>query len=307
LKRIYYIVLFFIINSFCFAQQSTDTTYFEPTFKPEINYTVKTNYGSLHTGYLKSESEEYVVLENRITHKTVELRKKDIVNIQINRRRDISNEILGENLHAKNYLFLSTAFLFEEGNASTNSHWLLLENIDYAFNEHWALNLNTLAFYPFTLGVKCAYLLSDDNYLGGSVFGVGDVTSGGSSTPIFGYGVQAKFTKGGTNKNVTVAGGLIGLNANLFYTTTNKTFVNMPFVSAAYCNRFSKNVALNLEAWYLPEEAIGLGGLGFKFVGNEYTCWTVGCYTLLNKYENSLKLNTKVIPIPYFGVSRNFN
>ena len=211
------------------------------------------------------------------------------------------------NVHAKNYMFLSSAFLFEEGKAIANSHWLLLENINYAFTENWAITLNTLAFYPITLGVNCAFQLSDDNYVGGSVFAIGDITSGGNSTPLFGYGLHGKFTHGGSNKNITLSGGIIGLNADLFYSSRNNVFVNTAFVSAAYCTRFKKNVVLNIEGWYLPELQSGLGGFGFKFIGNEYTCWTVGCYALLNNSDNTLRVNLKAVPVPYFGVSRVFN
>ena len=306
LQRFIYIAIVLFTSLAGLAQTPADSTAFKPQFKHGINYTVKTRGGEMFTGFVKDETKDFVVFENRMTRETVELRKTEIIRISQPQGRDLTNEIMGENLHAKNYLFLSTAFLHEEGKASTNSHWLLLETIDYAFSDNWAISLNTLAFYPITLGVKFCYQLNDDNYIGANVFGVGDITSGSGSL-LFGYGAQGKFTKGSSNKNFTLSGGVLGLSSQLFYTSAKNPFVNIAFISGAYCNRFSKRVALNLEGWYLPDLNAGLGGIGFKFIGDEITCWTIGCYTLMNNYDNSLRLNLKTVPIPYFGVSKRFN
>ena len=307
MKKSVYIFLLFLFSTAAHAQSPGDSATFEPQYKRGINYTLKTRNGEIFSGFVKNETKDYVTLENRITHETIELKKSEIIRINHAKDYDSSVELLGENPHAKSYMFLSSAFEFEENKASTNSHWLLLENIDYAFTDNWAISLNTLAFYPVTIGIKCAYQISDNNYLGANIFGIGDITSGSSSSLLFGYGAQAKFTKGSSNKNITLSGGVLGLNAELFYVSPGSPFVNLVFLSGAYCKRFSKNVAFNLEGWYLPEVKTGLGGIGFKFIGDETTCWTVGCYALTNNYDNSLKLNLKTLPIPYFGVSRKFN
>jgi len=306
-RKIVYIFFVLFISQVCRSQTTADSAYYVSQYKHGINYTLKTRSGEIYTGYVKEETKEFVTLENRITHETVELRKTEIIRISQTKSRELANEIMGENLHAKNYMFLSSSFLFDDNRASTNSHWLLLENIDYAFSENWAISLNTLAFYPITLGAKCSYQLNEDTYVGANVFAIGDITYTGNSNLLFGYGAQGKITKGSSNKNLTLSGGVIGLSADLFYTTSTNPYINLVFVSAAYCNRFSKKVALNLEGWYLPDANAGLGGIGFKFIGDDVTCWTVGCYTLLNNYDNSLRLNLKTIPIPYFGVSKRFN
>ena len=307
MQKVVYIVFTFLISYSCYAQESADSAYFQPRYKRNVNYTVRTRHGDIYSGYVKEETKEFVVFQNRITHETVELRKTEIIRITEAKGRDLTSEVLGENLHAKNYMLLSSAFIFEKGKVSTNSHWLLLENIDYAITDNWAISLNTLAFYPITLGVKCAYQLNDDNYVGANIFGIANITSGNSSSLLFGYGAQGKFTKGNSNKNFTISGGILGLNSDLFYTTSTGPFVNLGFISAAYCNRFSKKVALNLEGWYLPATSAGLAGFGFKFVDDEVTCWTLGCFALLNSYDNTVKLNLKTLPIPYFGVSKKFN
>lgn len=306
MQKTIYIFFLFLVSAACYGQVPADSSAFVPQYKHGIHYTIKMRQGDVYSGFVKEETKDFVVLENRMTRETVELRKSEIIRINKPGGRGEASDILGENYHAKNYLFLGSALLFEEGKATTNSHWLLLENIDYAFTDNWAITLNTLAFYPVTLGAKCVYEVSNGNYLGANIFGIGDITSGSGSL-LFGYGAQGKFTRGTSNKNLTVSAGVIGLNSDLFYTSTTNPFVNLAFVSGAYCSRFSKKVALNLEGWYIPEANIGLGGIGFKFVDDEITCWTVGCYALLNSYDNSLRLNLKTLPIPYFGVSKKFN
>lgn len=268
---------------------------------------METTSGSIYKGFVTKETKDFVTLENRITNETVELRKNSILRVSSSKSRDLSNDLMGENYHARNYMLSRTAFPFEANKTSSTSHWLLLENINYAFNENMAISVTTLIFYPVSVGFKCSFPMNDNNYIGGSLFGVGDILSGAGGSLLFGYGAQGHFTKGNSNKNITLSGGVLGLNNDFFYTSQGASFVNLSFFSAAYCNRFTKKVALNLEAWYLPEVRAGLGGFAFKFVGDEITCWTVGCYAFMNTYDNSLRLNLKALPLPYFGISKRFN
>lgn len=286
---------------------SVNTEVFKPRYRHGIHYTFKMRNGEIYSGYVKEETKDFVTIENRMTHETVELRKSEIVIRNQRKATDETTDFIGENPHARNYMLMNSALLFEESKASTNSHWLLLENLEYSFTKNWAANINTLAFYPFTIGIKCAFKVGENNYVGGNAFAIGDIFSGSSSSLLFGYGAQARVTRGTSNKNFTFAGGIFGMKSELFNISTTSAYVNMPFVSAAYCNRLSKNIALNFEGWYLPDLSSGLAGAGIKFVGDPSYCWTLGCYALMNGYNNTVRLNLKTLPIPYFGVSRKFN
>jgi hypothetical protein len=304
------IVLFFILvgSEHFYAQLAEDSVYWGKKYKPDVKYNLKTRDGKNLSGYIVNETQDSLTFENGITKRRFKFKKSDIQYSSY--VREVKGEPVtpwGENVHARNYLFSGSAFLMEKGKLSTNSHWLLLENIDYAFTENWGISLNTLAFYPFTLGVKCVYQVGEREYIGANAFVIGDVTSGNGSSLLWGYGALAKFTRGNTNTNFTLSGGVLGLNSSIFTTIPSSPFVNVGFVSAAYCNRFSENVALTLEGWYLPETALGIAGLGFKFIGNDFTCWSLGCYTLLKSYDNTLKINLRTLPIPYIGVSRKFD
>lgn len=311
-----FILLLMFAGSVLYAQAPADSTvtmpdstdtFFKPKYRHGVHYTFKMRNGDVYSGFVKEETKDFVKIENRITHETVELRKSEIVVRNQPRTRDVVSDEIGGNAHARNYMLMNSALLFEEGKASTNSHWLILENLEYSFTENWAANINTLAFYPFSLGVKCADRVGDNTYIGGNAFVIGDIFSGSSSSLLFGYGGQARVTRGTSNRNFTFSGGIIGLKSELFYTSSTSAYVNLAFVSAAYCNRLSKNVALNFEGWYLPDLSVGLAGAGIKFVGDPNYCWTLGCYAFLNGYDNTVKLNFRTLPIPYFGVSRKFN
>lgn len=303
----FHIFCLLLLSYFYSAQTAGDATYTPVQFKLGVAYSIKTNNGESYQGFVQEESKEFVTLINRMTQTSVQLRKSTIVRVTRLKNYSLNSELTGENVHAKNYMFSSSAFLFEGRKLRTTSHWLLLENINYALSDNWAVNLNTLAFYPLSLGVSYAHKIDYYNHAGASVFGIGNITSVKLGSVLFGYGGLVKYTQGDSNNNLTLSTGILGLSSDLFYITTTQLFVNTTFVSAAYCNRFSKKSALNIEAWYLPDVSMGLCGAGLKFTGNEYICWTVGCYALMSNQNNSLKLNLRTLPIPYIGISRRFD
>lgn len=304
MKKIGLIFVFFLFSLVTGAQDSTTVI---TEFKSGVEYVIKTQSDFVYQGYVISETKNEIVVENKISLERTTLKKNDIYSYRpLKTNHSYPNDAEAEeNLHAANYMLSSGAFLFEENTGSSTGHWLLVENIDYAFNENWAVNLTTLAFYPFGLGVKCAYPVGREEYVGASVFAMGDLFSDNGSSPFFGYGACARFTKGNSNNNFTFSGGVVGINS-LFSSPGNISFLNMSFISGAYCTRLRSNIALNLEGWYFPGSGSGLGGAGVKFIGNDYLCWTVGVFSLINGNDNVLQVNYKAIPIPYFSLSRKF-
>jgi hypothetical protein len=294
----------FFLSFFSASTFGQDSTAFIYEYRLGTHYIIKTR-NEVHRGYVIEETTDAITVEHRVTHQKSILKKSEILSAKPAPPNAMGRIVEEENLHARNYLLSSSAFLFEPNTSHSTGHWLLLENIDYAFSKNWAVDLNALAFYPFSLGVKCAYKVGDEEFIGANVFGVGDFFSSNSNSFFWGYGACAKFTKGSSNHNFTFSAGLLGINSDI-YTYRNVSFVNMAFLGGAYCNRISKLLALNLEGWYLPESQVGLGGVGVKFLGNESFCWTLGCFTLLNNYSNTFRINGKNIPIPYFSLSRKF-
>jgi hypothetical protein len=309
MKKKFLVFVLFICFSSLYSQEMRDTLSFTPQFKYGLKYNLKTKSGITFTGFVVNETKETVTLENRRTYEKTEIKKSDLeVATQYKQKNTSPQEEFETNHHATNYLLSSSAFLFEQGVATSNSHWFLIQSFDYALSENFAVTSNCLAFYPISLGIKSAIQIADNNYIGASVFGMGNIFGGvGNTGPLlWGYGAIAKYTNGTSNKNFSVSGGLLGLRSDIFLGRSSVNLVNLGFLNVAYCNRLRENIALNLEGWYFPEAETALAGVGVKFIGNERNCWTLGCFSFLNNLNNKLTLNFKTLPIPYFGICRRF-
>lgn len=291
------------------SQVAQDSVFFKRQFRTGQNYSVLTSQGMMYTGYVFDESLEFVTLKDRATLEKHEIRKTAIVKTTILKEAQAFSELLSfeKNPQPRYYMLSENALLFDENSLYMNSHWLLMEKFDYAFTKNIDICMSTLAFYPYSLGLKGAFQLQKNDYIGGSIFGVGDVTSKEQSTRFLGYGALARYTKGNENRNVNLSAGLVGINNNFFAMYRARPYVNMMVLNAGLCNRFRETLAFNAEAWYLPALNIGLGGIALKFMSDEYNCWTLGCFALLNGNNDGIKLNVKSLPLPYFGVSRRFN
>jgi hypothetical protein len=299
-----FLAIAIILFSVFHAGSQSDTTGWHPQFRNGMNYVVTTSSGTLYRGIVVNEQQNLVTLEDRVTHERWQVMKSDVVSARIVRTRERLPDAFGENPHAGSYLLSDAAFPFDEG-ANTQSHWFVLENTDITITENWAVTVNSLAFYPFTIGAKCAFQVGEYNYIGASAFGIANI--GASNQPFFiGYGGIGRFTRGTENNNFSVSGGVVGLNANLFAGVSPFDYVNFGFVSGAYCNRFSERLALNLETWYLPEGQIGLGGAGLKLIEDEHTCWNFGCFAFFSNSAAGIQLQSRTVPIPYFGLNRKF-
>lgn len=292
-----------------FSQRGSDTGLVKPNYKQGVNYKFKTSAGTTHYGFVVFEDEKFVLVENKKTMERIELRKSEIISAEVLPVVRNYNSEEEDNPHAGNYLFTSSAFLFEEGRGVSTAHWFVFENIEYAFTDNWALTANSFAFYPISIGSKCAFKLSDYDHIGASAFAMGNpLGRNNSNNSLFWcYSALIKYTRGNTNKNFTLSTGILGLNSDFTGNVTSKPFVNLLFASGAYCNRFSKNWAVNVEGWYFPEAITAIGGLGLKYIADDRNCWSFGCFTFFENTGRTPSLNYKTIPIPYIGVSRKFN
>lgn len=291
------------------SQNHSDTAEFKPKYKRGVLYTIQTTIDTKHTGYIVEETKDYIVIENRNTHEKTEINKSQIVVTNAKKQNNrYSEDIFGENEHATNYMLSGSALLFEEGQSISNNPYLIIQNIDYAFSENWAVSATTFFFYPLAIGAKCAFKINELNYFGFSANVMGNIFSTAASPAVFGgYSALGRFTHGNSNKNFTISSGIISLNSEFIGISSPTPFINIPFIAGAYCNRFSKRFAFNAEAWAFPQAMFALVGAGFKYVNNERIAWTFGCYTNLVSVNNTLKLDLKSLPIPYIGYTRKFN
>lgn len=101
----------------------------------------------MHSGFVVKETKDFITLEYRSTQDRMDIRKSEILSYKVlSQRENKVADVLGENEHADAYILASSAFLFDPESSRSNTHWLLIENMDYAFNENWAITVNSFAF-----------------------------------------------------------------------------------------------------------------------------------------------------------------
>ena len=298
-----------ICYSFKFsAQKSTDSLLVAPEYKQNKKYIFKTNYGSVFVGYVVKETNNNITIEKNNPHEFINLKKSEIDNVKkySNSKKIKSEDADGVEVEqpTNNYLFASTAFLFQKQKITTSSHYFLIEKIDYAFNKNWAVTSTCFGILPISLGFKCVYQLNKKNYLGfNAEYSFGTLFSNTSGNSVMGYVSSFKYSSGNIDNNFTLSAGLAGLRSDGFIKNTNSSFSNLAYVNAAYFTKFITRFAFTAETWYFPEVNTGLIGLGIKSINNQGITWTYGCFVFTNSISNVLETTT---PLPYIGILRIF-
>jgi len=298
-----------ICYSFKFsAQKSTDSLSFAPEYKQNKKYIFKTNYGSVFVGYVVKETKNNITIEKNNPHEFINLKKSEIENVKkySNSKKIKSEDADGVEVEqpTNNYLFASSAFLFQKQKITTSSHYFLIEKIDYAFNKNWAATSTCFGILPISLGFKCVYQLNKKNYLGfNAEYSFGSLFSNTPGNSVMGYVSSFKYSSGNIDNNFTLSAGLAGLRSDGFIKNTNSSFSNLAYVNAAYFKKFITRFAFTAETWYFPEVNTGLIGLGIKSNNNQGITWTYGCFVFTNSISNALETTT---PLPYIGILRIF-
>jgi len=298
-----------ICYSFKFsAQKSTDSLSFTPEYKQNKKYIFKTNYGSVFVGYVVKETKNNITIEKNNPHEFINLKKSEIDNVKkySNSKKIKSEDADGVEVEqpTNNYLFASSAFLFQKQKITTSSHYFLIEKIDYAFSKNWAVTSTCFGILPISLGFKCVYQLNKKNYLGfNAEYSFGNLFSNTQGNSVMGYVSSFKYSNGNIDNNFTLSAGLAGLRSDGFIKNTNSSFSNLAYVNAAYFTKFITRFAFTAETWYFPEVNTGLIGLGIKSINNQGITWTYGCFVFTNPISNVLETTT---PLPYIGVLRIF-
>ena len=298
-----------ICYSFKFsAQKSTDSLLFATEYKQNKKYIFKTNYGSVFVGYVVKETKNNITIEKNNPHEFINLKKSEIDYVKkYSNSKKIKSEVddgVEVEQPTNNYLFVSTAFLFQKEKITTSSHYFLIEKIDYAFSKNWAVTSTCFGILPISLGFKCVYQLNKKNYLGfNAEYSFGSLFSNTPGNSVMGYVSAFKYSSGNIDNNFTLSAGLAGLRSDGFIKNTNSSFSNLAYLNAAYFTKFITRFAFTAETWYFPEVNTGLIGLGIKSINNQGITWTYGCFVFTNSISNVLETTT---PLPYIGVLRIF-
>ena len=276
-----------------------------------FDYRIELNTGETVIGFVVSLNDEWITIEKRPTLKRTEIRRSTIRSAEkISPRESVAEDVFGENPHAESYMLGSSALPFNPEELSGNAHWFLLNQSQYTFNEHLALEATSLIFYPFGLGLKCNFSVDDLNHLGASVNGFVDFAGTDQNNWALGFAAFGRFTHGSSNRNFTIGGGLLGANQQMFGNyAPGKTVIAIPVLTAGFCNRFAERWSVVLEGHVLPDEGLMIGGAGFKFLRDKTSCWTFGCYGIMMETYNPLLrvFGRRTIPLPYFSYARKFD
>ena len=103
------LLLFFLSLTFpILGQNSGDSAaVFTPEFKPGVKYLIKTNIGTVHSGFVVKETKDFITLEYRSTQDRMDIRKSEILSYKVlSQRENKVADVLGENEHADAYIAL---------------------------------------------------------------------------------------------------------------------------------------------------------------------------------------------------------
>jgi hypothetical protein len=296
-------VILFIISAAIHAQQ--DSSYFIPKYRKGLMYTVVTRVGTKYTGFLRDETKDYVVIEDKKDGQTHELRKDQIVSMRAESDSHVYKSLLSEYYFADNYMFSGSSIMYDKPDISLRYHWFFLDNINVKINRHWDISVNSIAIYPTSLGFKYACEIAPDTYFGFTGSLVGNVSHYYVSNYILGYYGAARISSGNPNRHFSISAGLLGVNNELLGMQTKDQFVNIPFGSIAVSERMGEKWTLCGEGFYFPQVQAGFAGAGVKFTHDRHTAWTFGCYTYVSLLNNQFSPGQKVVPIPYIGYASN--
>ena len=127
----------------------------------------------------------------------------------------------------------------------------------------------------------------------------------------------AMITKGNDISNVTLGGGIMGVNneINKNSSSTNQSpYTPLYYLNIAYANRFSKHFAVNFENFLFPQNVpyqqkivnINITGVSLKWLVNKNNHWNFGCHIVYVGNITGLTKNSNATPIPYIGYSSFF-
>lgn len=298
--RLLLLILLLQVNIY-FAQDST-------WFRLGVLYKITTRDEINYTGFIRQETKSTVTIEQFRSRENEVLNKSEILAYKkVSDSQAYDDIILGEFEFKRNYLFASSSFLFNESEIYGSNQYLIFDNLDYAFSENVAVSSSAFLFFPLSFGIKTAFEVRDNFFLGSHVFVVGDIYGFNDNiNPIWGWGAFFKATIGSSNRNASINAGWLGINALLFNPVATRTFDKIPFVSFAAAKRYSPRIAVSGETYFMPLHQMATAGLSVKLVALENLCIGLGGIYIFNPY--ALQTNTTDnLLLPFLGIERTFN
>jgi len=296
-----WLVILIIQVNICLAQDST-------WFRLGVLYKITTQDEMIYTGFVRQETKSTVTVEDFKSKQYDVIRKAEIHTYKkVSDSQAYDDIMLGEFDFKRTYLFASSCFLFNESQIYGSNQYLLFDNLDYAFSENVAVSSSAFLFFPLSFGIKTAFAVKDNFYLGSHAFLVGDLYGlTDNYQPIWGWGAFFKATMGSSNRHISLNAGWLGVNTLLFNPLPGRTFDKIPFVSFGAAKRFSTRIAVSGETYFMPLHNMATAGAALKFVALENLCIGLGGIYLFNPELFRTSSSSNFL-IPFIGIERTFN
>lgn len=313
--KLYKLVLFLLLalNTNLTAQENKTDSIVTMYDKTKW-YKFTTIYGTVYKGKVIQETIDVVVISEKKSKREIKLNRSEIKAFEEIQGSKAYEAGRFNDEYYSNYVIISeNAMPFRKQGFSSCYHYFLLQNLNYSFNEHWAVSTNLLLFLPSSIGVKCSYKIAEDIHFGANTYIFGLPIQNGYTSPLFGG--AARITKGNDNTNFTIGGGIMGIRNPDSLNRKSSPYVSLYYLNFGYSTRFAKHAAFAVENFVFPQSIsyqqkplnINLTGVCLKWVRNSNEHWNFGCYGL---YVGSLiKLNkdSQIFPIPYVSYSAFFD
>lgn len=316
-KHILFLTAFSLIFCYCTFAQIVISGEMEPQFEKGKYYQITSIYGTTYRGPVLEETNSEIVILDKKTNTKHRLQKKEIKNIaSAGSSKAYSPSRFDEDYYTNYYMIAENALPYTKGEFNTTSHYLIMTNMNYSFNEHWAMSFNLMVFLPISIGVKFSYPIADNLYFGGNVYVYGFPSDkSGYYCPLF--GAAARITKGDNVSNFTLGGGIMAIN-NEVRSSPNfqptDPFFPVYYIDFAYSNRFAKHFAFTFENFLFPQNVpyqqatvnMNITGVSLKWLANRSDHWNVGVYCIYVGDYSNINKNSDISILPYVGYSAFF-
>lgn len=269
--------------------------------------------GSSYKGTIEKQNDSLVWLK-ATSGVLIQIPKKHIASIDPaneSRKKDSLNPAKSKSdlsIGRRYYVTTSNAMLFRQKEVYLSSSYLVLYNINYAFDEHFSLGISsTVIGAPLGLHVKANFALGPNLYIGA------EGVAGGAmylSPKTYGLGGAMKLTFGDVRRNYTFFGGYADLNiwmkgGGRFYQYRNPSYylrLGSPFAGVAAFLPMSHRFSFVAEAFAFPGVAIYTGSAAIRTMGWQKLSFVFGIQVIGNMSANV----NRAFTLPYFGFSMGF-
>ncbi|HXB41076.1 MAG TPA: hypothetical protein VNZ49_11080 [Bacteroidia bacterium] len=307
------ISLIFFCLSLGFVTAQNDTT--KKIVRTPKPCEIKLTDGSSYKGYIERQTDSLIFLKGS-SGVMMQIPKKNVSEIDFIKENGPRDSVNFTHLHVplsvgkRYYVTGSNAFLLKKKEIFISSSYLLFYNINYSFNQHFALGISTSAIgAPIGIKVKANYEIGHKLYLG--MEGV----AGGMmylNPQTYGTGGVLKLTFGDENKNYTFFAGYADLE---LWIPSRRGSRRRPPVVANYYQRYStpfagvaaalpltQKACFTAEAFAFPSVAVYTGSAAIRTIAWKKMSFVFGIQIIGNA---SVNVN-KAFTLPYVGFSACF-